>query len=63
VSGESPVPTPYAVHCPRCGMVYLTSREYAHQMLIPDVKWKCPTCGRISIWSDANYEEWLEKET
>jgi predicted RNA-binding Zn-ribbon protein involved in translation (DUF1610 family) len=44
-------------------MVYLTSREYAHQMLIPDVKWKCPTCGRISIWSDANYEEWLEKET
>lgn len=48
--------TPYAVNCFVDGLVYLTQKEYDWQMDQPDDKWKCPICGRVAEWNDANYE-------
>ena len=53
-------PTPYAVDCTNCGLVYMTEEFYSEQMMCPDSKWICPICGRISSWNDDNYESYLD---
>lgn len=51
------LPTPYAVHCPKHGKVYLTEQEYNYQMRRPDILWMCPICTRRAEWDDDNYDE------
>jgi hypothetical protein len=61
-SEESPVSeerTPYLVHCPSHGGVYLTEKGYTQQMLLPDSLWNCPHCGVWAIWDDDNYDEMM----
>jgi hypothetical protein len=49
-------PTPYMVHCPNHGPVYLTTLEYERQMWQAGSLWKCPECHRTATWDDENYE-------
>lgn len=63
---ESLVETPYAVHCPIHGVVYLTEEEYLRQLDQPDLVWSCPRmstsihaiglCGEPSDFQDGIYE-------
>lgn len=54
--------TPWAVHCPKHGQVFLTQSEYEAQLDIRDHGWICPVpvngepCGELSAWDDENYE-------
>lgn len=56
MSGVSQAPTPWAVHCPVHGMVYLTRLEYHKQMNNPDARWVCPLDGMLATWDDDNYD-------
>ena len=66
-NGQSTKETPYAVHCPKHGKVYLTQGEYGRQLSKPDSGWTCPVmsadpeefglCGRYSDWDDNQYEK------
>lgn len=59
--GESKEPTPYQVVCrARCGPVYMTDECYIKQMEAADSLWRCPRCGYLADWNDANYEAWQE---
>lgn len=58
-------PTPWAVHCPKHGLVYLTREEYDRQMQKSDYRWECTAwtledpigpCGAWSEWDDDIYE-------
>jgi hypothetical protein len=71
-NGESVKPTPYLVHCPIHGRVFLTSDEYDRQMSRPNSFWTCPRmdsdpkrfglCGYDSEFDDANYEDAMDAE-
>lgn len=56
------MPTPWAVRCWDCGqgedcaLVFLTRREYARQLGLPDACWFCPRCGRDAAFDDDNHE-------
>lgn len=54
---ESTLPTPWAVHCPRHGLKYLTRENYERQMLAADARWYCPECGAVSERDDDIYEK------
>jgi hypothetical protein len=62
--------TPYAVHCEGPwdlpggghGLVYLTRKEYDHQMSRPDTTWRCPICKYEAPWDDTNYETFGPEE-
>ena len=64
--------TPYAVHCPIHGFVWLTREEYAHQMDLPDDGWRCPVmdtdpqrfglCGAPALWDEENFESFCLDE-
>lgn len=57
----SNVSTPWAVHCPTDGLVYLSNHGYNIQMNRADAVWMCPMCGRSAQWSDNLYEKHLEE--
>ncbi len=57
---SSEVPTPWAVICPKHGMVFYTSHEYNRQMMAADCVWSCPKCGLVAKWNDANYDRATE---
>lgn len=50
------------VYCPTHKEVVLTKEEYISQMKQPDEFWKCPICGSNAIWSDENYEVWIDEQ-
>ena len=57
--------TPYAVHCPTHGKVYMTVEEYRSQMSHGDSLWLCPfpiddehTCNKVADWDDEQYEKY-----
>lgn len=52
--------SPYKVHCPKHGGVYLTYEEYMLQLIRADETWHCPACGTAAVWDDDNYEEMME---
>lgn len=56
---ESPVKTPWAVQCRTCGLVHLSRHGYLAQMMRPDSRWICPSCGENASWNDDNHEAWL----
>lgn len=56
MSGESAVPTRYAVTCPLHGQTFLTKEEYDRQMEQPDNYWMCPRCGSAAAFDDDNYD-------
>jgi endogenous inhibitor of DNA gyrase (YacG/DUF329 family) len=56
----STTPTPYRVHCPLCGPIYLTQQEYERQMWLADSLWQCPECGSSATWDDDNYEQLID---
>lgn len=60
--GTSPLPTPYAVRCPRHGLVHLTKKEYEQQMMAANSLWKCPTCGMAAQWDDDTLEKAMKEE-
>lgn len=54
----STTPTPYLIHCPKDGPVYLTQAEYNRQIRKPDSRWQCPECNHEPCdWDDENYEK------
>jgi len=53
-------PTPYAIHCPKHGKVYLSHHNYNRQMWQMDSLWRCPLCGRVAQWDDDNYDDAFE---
>jgi hypothetical protein len=57
---ERPTSGPYAVKCRNHGLVFLTVKEYTHQLLDADSFWVCPICGAISDWDDDNYEKYTD---
>jgi len=57
----SEVPTPYAVICLGCGLVYLSHHEYCCQMRNIDGGWTCPGCGENVSWSDEVNKEAMEE--
>lgn len=59
---ESLEPTPYQVVCrSRCGPVYMTDKCYDRQMDAPYALWRCPRCGYLADWNDANYEKYMDE--
>lgn len=59
---ESSIPTPYAVTCRDHGLVYMCYEFYMDQLNSPNSRWLCPVCFNEASWSDANYDEYLERE-
>lgn len=53
----SSTPTPYLIHCPTHGAVFLTEPEYTRQLCKPDNLWQCPECDQPCQWDDDNYEK------
>lgn len=49
--------TPYLVHCPIDGPVFLSKSGYDAQMDRPDRAWRCPHCGNETQWDDDNFED------
>jgi len=54
---ELDMPRRYAVACPSHGIVQMTSRQYAEQILRPAEGWLCPICNVPAVFDEANYEE------
>lgn len=56
----SPARTPWAVHCPMHGKVYLTNETYMAQLARVNSLWECPICRQPAWWDDENYEDFQE---
>lgn len=54
-------PTPYAVDCRQCGLLYLTHHEYRRQLWQANARWVCPVCGGTASWSDEEHEAAIEE--
>lgn len=54
-------PSPWAVLCPRHGLVHLTREEYDAQMSNPDGAWRCPIGHELASWDDATYDAWCDE--
>ena len=54
--------TPWAVHCPNHGKVYLDRDMYMYQLSRPDRLWECPICRENAAWDDHNYEKHMEAQ-
>lgn len=49
-------PSPWAVFCKQCGLIYLTRTEYHAQIKDADQVWTCPECLLPAQWDDDIYE-------
>lgn len=50
--------TPYLVHCPEHGRVFLSHEESMNQA---NAKWRCH-CGAVAEFDDEHFDAWLEED-
>jgi len=54
--------TAWAVNCEEHGLVFLTQEGFSEQMMQSYSLWKCPKCGHLAWFDDANYEDYFDKQ-
>ncbi len=51
--------TPWAVDCPRHGLIHLNNHEYNRQTSTPKREWTCPLCGAEAVLNRAELQAYL----
>lgn len=52
----SPTPTPWLIHCPTHGRVFLTEAEYSEQLDLADDGWRCTRLVRFEATTTPDSE-------